>query len=73
MTDPAISGTTWYNLSSFTSGLVVSLSLGGALLGSCVALLYGDQIGRRRELLAASVLYGEPPHWVRSFIQCSVW
>lgn len=99
MTSQQYSGTDWYSLSAFQSGLVVSLSLAGALLGSggpaawrhtcfsaalccflrCTAvvlpalriltgcfaiiagaaLLYGDKLGRRRELLAASALYGE--------------
>ncbi|KAL4515024.1 hypothetical protein Ndes2526B_g03660 [Nannochloris sp. 'desiccata'] len=57
MTSSAVSGTDWYNLSSFQSGLVVSLSLAGALLGSGGALIYGDSLGRRKELLLASVLY----------------
>jgi MFS family permease len=60
MTSQQFSGTDWYGLSAFQSGLVVSLSLAGALLGSGAALLYGDKLGRRNELLAASVLYGEP-------------
>jgi hypothetical protein len=34
MTSEQFSGTDWYRLSAFQSGLVVSLSLGGALLGS---------------------------------------
>jgi len=57
MTSSTLSGTSWYNLSSFQSGLVVSLSLAGALLGSGGALIYGDSLGRRKELLLASVLY----------------
>jgi sugar porter (SP) family MFS transporter len=57
MTSSTFSGTDWYALSSFQSGLVVSLSLGGALLGSGGALIYGDSLGRRKELLLASVLY----------------
>ncbi|EFN53468.1 hypothetical protein CHLNCDRAFT_25635 [Chlorella variabilis] len=58
MTSQQYSGTDWYSLSAFQSGLVVSLSLAGALLGSGAALLYGDKLGRRRELLGASALYG---------------
>lgn len=58
MTSEQFSGTDWYSLSAFQSGLVVSLSLFGALLGSGAALLYGDKLGRRRELLGASALYG---------------
>lgn len=57
MTSPTLSGTDWFQLSSFQSGLVVSLSLGGALLGSGAALVRGDALGRRKELLLASVLY----------------
>lgn len=34
MTSQQYSGTDWYSLSAVQSGLVVSLSLGGALLGS---------------------------------------
>lgn len=60
MTSEQFSGTDWYGLSAFQSGLVVSLSLAGALLGSGAALLYGDKLGRRNELLGASLLYGEP-------------
>jgi len=57
--DGAMSGTTWSNnLSSLQSGLVVSLSLGGALLGSVLALVYGDDLGRRKELLGGGFLYG---------------
>ncbi|KAI3424105.1 hypothetical protein D9Q98_009466 [Chlorella vulgaris] len=58
MTSEQFSGTDWYGLSAFQSGLVVSLSLAGALLGSGAALLYGDKLGRRNELLGASLLYG---------------
>lgn len=42
MTSQQWSGTDWYSLSAFQSGLVVSLSLAGALLGSgawCVVQL----------------------------------
>lgn len=34
MTNPQLSGTDWWSLTAFQSGLVVSLSLAGALLGS---------------------------------------
>jgi MFS family permease len=47
-----------YALSSFQSGLVVSMSLLGALLGSLIALASGNKLGRRTELLMAAVLYG---------------
>lgn len=47
-----------YSLSAFEAGAVVSSSLLGALAGSGVALVWGDRLGRRRELLGASVAYG---------------
>ena len=47
-----------YDLTSFQSGLVVSSSLGGALVGSMGAFLFGDKLGRRKELLLAASLYG---------------
>ena len=43
---------------------MVSTSLGGALLGSIAALLWGDALGRRRELLWAAAAYGAP--WLPS-------
>ena len=46
-----------YQLTTLQSGLVVSLSLAGALIGSVAALIFGDRLGRRRELLAAAGLY----------------
>lgn len=49
-----------YQLSSFQSGLVVSLSLFGALAGSAAAFVVGDPIGRRKELLLAATLYCTP-------------
>lgn len=59
ITSPQVSGTDWYSLSAFQSGLVVSMSLAGALLGSGGALVFGDKMGRKRELLLAAGLYGE--------------
>jgi len=59
MADARLSGTDWYSLSAFQSGLVVSSSLGGALLGSAAAFVYGDKLGRKKELLLASGLYCE--------------
>ena len=47
-----------YDLTSFQSGLVVSSSLGGALVGSVGAFVFGDKLGRRKELLLAATLYG---------------
>ncbi|KAF6252911.1 general substrate transporter [Scenedesmus sp. NREL 46B-D3] len=58
LTSPQLSGTDWYDLSSFQSGLVVSMSLLGALLGSLIALASGNRLGRRTELLMAALLYG---------------
>lgn len=56
--DAALSGTDWGPaLTALQSGLVVSGSLAGALGASAVALVYGDKIGRRRELQLASALY----------------
>ena len=49
-----------YSLSPFLSGLVVSSSLFGALAGSVGAFIIGDKLGRRRELMLAACLYGEP-------------
>jgi sugar porter (SP) family MFS transporter len=54
----ATSGTDWGTaLTSLQSGTVVSSSLAGALAGSALALTVGERIGRRAELLSASVLY----------------
>ncbi|XP_051198671.1 D-xylose-proton symporter-like 2 isoform X1 [Lolium perenne] len=53
----AFSGTSWYNLSSVQTGLVVSGSLYGALIGSATAFTIADFLGRRRELVVASVSY----------------
>ncbi|KAJ6854201.1 D-xylose-proton symporter-like 2 [Iris pallida] len=52
-----LSGTTWYNLTSVETGLVVSGSLYGALIGSCLAFTVADVLGRRRELIFSSMLY----------------
>uniref|UniRef100_A0A1J3JRN9 D-xylose-proton symporter-like 3, chloroplastic n=1 Tax=Noccaea caerulescens TaxID=107243 RepID=A0A1J3JRN9_NOCCA len=54
---PALSGTTWFNLSPVQLGLVVSGSLYGALLGSTLVYGIADFLGRRRELIIAAVLY----------------
>ncbi|CAI7861503.1 unnamed protein product, partial [Closterium sp. NIES-53] len=55
--DPVLSGTDWFDLSSTAVGLVVSGSLGGALLGCLLAFRIADPLGRRRELLLASALF----------------
>ncbi|KAL9271291.1 D-xylose-proton symporter-like 3, chloroplastic-like protein [Drosera capensis] len=52
-----LSGTTWFNLSAIQLGLVVSGSLYGALLGSALVYPIADFLGRKRELIIASVLY----------------
>jgi sugar porter (SP) family MFS transporter len=57
MTSPELSGTDWYALSATDTGLVVSLSLGGALLGSGFAFVWGDDVGRRKELILGGLLY----------------
>ncbi|KAM7522159.1 hypothetical protein LguiA_012061 [Lonicera macranthoides] len=57
LTSPELSGTTWFNLSAVQLGLVVSGSLYGALLGSLLVYPIADFLGRRRELIIASVLY----------------
>eukprot|EP00877_Chromochloris_zofingiensis_P011610 jgi/Chrzof1/6702/Cz19g06060.t1 len=58
LTSEKLSGTDWYSLTSFQSGLVVSMSLFGALAGSLAAFAAGNRIGRRTELLVAAGLYG---------------
>lgn len=57
MTSPSLSGTAWYDLSTTETGLVVSLSLAGALLGSGLALVVGDSLGRKKELILGGLLY----------------
>ncbi|KAL2508420.1 D-xylose-proton symporter-like 3 [Forsythia ovata] len=54
---PELSGTTWFNLSAIELGLVVSGSLYGALLGSLIVYPIADFLGRRRELIIASLFY----------------
>lgn len=54
---PELSGTTWFDLSAVQLGLVVSGSLYGALLGSLIVYPLADFLGRRRELIIASLLY----------------
>ncbi|CAG9460889.1 unnamed protein product [Pedinophyceae sp. YPF-701] len=58
LTSAQTAGTDWYALSSVQSGLVVSSSLFGALGGSVLALVFGDRLGRKTELLSAGALYG---------------
>lgn len=47
-----------YDLTSLQEGLVVSSSLLGGMLGSIGAAFGGRLLGRKRELLLASLLYG---------------
>lgn len=54
---PELSGITWFNFSAVELGLVVSGSLYGALLGSLLVYSLADFLGRKRELITASVLY----------------
>lgn len=58
LTSATLSGTSWYELSPLASGAVVSGSLGGALLASALALVFGDTLGRRNELLLGAGCYG---------------
>lgn len=52
-----LSGISWYDLSSVEIGLITSGSLYGALIGSVLAFNVADFLGRRRELIAAALLY----------------
>ncbi|KAK4572301.1 hypothetical protein RGQ29_030651 [Quercus rubra] len=52
-----LSGISWYDLSSVEIGLITSGSLYGALIGSVLAFNVAAFLGRRRELLAAALLY----------------
>ncbi|KAH7429178.1 hypothetical protein KP509_09G033900 [Ceratopteris richardii] len=57
LTSPELSGTAWYSLTPFQTGIVVSGSLYGALIGSILAFKISDGLGRRKELLVAAALY----------------
>ncbi|KAM7272721.1 hypothetical protein ACFE04_027384 [Oxalis oulophora] len=52
-----LSGISWYDLSSVDIGLITSGSLYGALIGSALAFTIADFLGRRRELIVASLMY----------------
>ncbi|OMO89617.1 Sugar/inositol transporter [Corchorus capsularis] len=52
-----LSGISWYDLSSVKVGLITSGSLYGALIGSVLAFNIADFLGRRRELITASIMY----------------
>jgi sugar porter (SP) family MFS transporter len=56
--DPATSGTDWYALTPFQQGLVVSISLAGALVASAVAAIkLGATLGGKWELQLAACFY----------------
>ncbi|KAI5075409.1 hypothetical protein GOP47_0009485 [Adiantum capillus-veneris] len=57
LTSAELSGTAWYSLTPIQTGLVVSGSLYGALIGSILAFKISDTLGRRKELLVAASLY----------------
>jgi MFS family permease len=58
LTSPVTSGTDWYSLDPFQTGLVVSASLAGALTASAAAAVsLGDKLGSKRELQLAAALY----------------
>ncbi|KAM7278152.1 hypothetical protein ACFE04_005286 [Oxalis oulophora] len=52
-----LSGISWYALSSVDIGLITSGSLYGALIGSVLAFNVADFLGRRKELIVASLMY----------------
>lgn len=45
--DPVLSGTDWGSISATATGLIVSGSLAGALLGSALAFLVADPLGKK--------------------------
>lgn len=54
------SGTTWYETvadSSFLQGVITSVGMLGAMLGSMTCFAVADDLGRRRSLLLASSLF----------------
>lgn len=57
ITSPTLSGIEWGTLDELKRGLVVSTSLFGALGGSAAALVYGDALGRKKELQLAALLF----------------
>ena len=58
LSSPVTSGTDWYSLDPFQTGLVVSASLAGALMASAAAAVsLGDTLGSKRELQLAAALY----------------
>jgi sugar porter (SP) family MFS transporter len=58
LSSPVTSGTDWYSLDPFQTGLVVSSSLAGALTASVAAAVsLGDALGSKRQLQLAAALY----------------
>lgn len=58
---PTDSGVEWYGMvasSSFLVGCITSVGMLGALLGSLTCFRIADEIGRRKSLLIAAVLFG---------------
>lgn len=54
------SGTSWYDTvddSTLLQGLITSLGVGGAMIGSLICFRIGDQLGRRLELIIAAMLF----------------
>lgn len=54
------SGVLWYDnilQSSYLQGVITSIGMFGAMLGSMTCFLIGDSIGRKRTLIAASVFF----------------
>lgn len=54
---PRLSGVSWYDLTPIEMGVVESGSLYGAVLGSVLAFSIADAVGRRKELIIASLFY----------------
>ena len=58
--DADYSGTTWYDYVADTSwlqGLITSTAVFGAMIGSIIMFAIADDIGRKRTLLCAGVMY----------------
>ncbi|KAI5059441.1 hypothetical protein GOP47_0026145 [Adiantum capillus-veneris] len=54
---PIVSGVSWYDLTSMEVGLLESGSLYGAVMGSVLAFSVADLLGRRRQMIVASLFY----------------
>ncbi|CAM9442958.1 unnamed protein product, partial [Heterosigma akashiwo] len=56
----AYSGVDWYYYiadSTFLQGLITSIGIAGAMVGSMICFKVGDFLGRRKELLISALLY----------------